>query len=88
MEPAAPAQYILITQCLQNDFFLNLDCQLSLPDSAVSKLLLDSESGASLHTEGHRRVLSESELRRSPLARFLDATVGSRTRGHGDGFCI
>ncbi|MYX61217.1 hypothetical protein GTZ89_37655 [Streptomyces sp. SID8382] len=85
MEPAAPAQYVLITQCLQNDFFLNLDCQLSLPDSAVSKLLLDSESGASLHTEGHRRVLSESELRRSPLARFLDATVGSRTRGHGDG---
>ncbi|OPF74677.1 hypothetical protein VT50_0226380 [Streptomyces antioxidans] len=85
MEPSAPSQYVLITQCLQNDFFLNLDCQLSLPDSAVSKLLLDSESGASLRTEGHRRVLSEAELRRSPLARFLDATVGSRTRGHGDG---
>ncbi|MEU7270851.1 hypothetical protein [Streptomyces asiaticus] len=85
MEPTAPSQYILITQCLQNDFFLNLDCQLSLPDSAVSKLLLDSESGASLRTEGHRRVLSEAELRRSPLARFLDATVGSRMRGHGDG---
>ncbi|WP_413811836.1 hypothetical protein [Streptomyces sp. OE57] len=85
MEPTAPSQYILITQCLQNDFFLNLDCQLSLPDSAVSKLLLDSESGASLRTEGHRRVLSEAELGRSPLARFLDATVGSRMRGHGDG---
>ncbi|WP_030824389.1 hypothetical protein [Streptomyces hygroscopicus] len=85
MEPAAPAQYVLITQCLQNDFFLNLDCQLSLPDSAVSKLLLDSESGAALRTEGHRRVLTEAELRRSPLARFLDATVGSRVRGHGDG---
>ncbi|GAA0923318.1 hypothetical protein GCM10009574_056870 [Streptomyces asiaticus] len=85
MEPTAPSQYVLITQCLQNDFFLNLDCQLSLPDSAVSKLLLDSESGASLRTEGHRRVLSEAELLRSPLARFLDATVGSRMRGHGDG---
>ncbi|GAA2339248.1 hypothetical protein [Streptomyces violaceusniger] len=85
MEPTAPSQYVLITQCLQNDFFLNLDCQLSLPDSAVSKLLLDSESGASLRAEGHRRVLSEAELRRSPLARFLDATVGSRMRGHGDG---
>ncbi|MCQ8191395.1 hypothetical protein [Streptomyces rugosispiralis] len=85
MEPTAPSQYILITQCLQNDFFLNLDCQLSLPDGAVSKLLLDSESGASLRTEGHRRALSAAELRRSPLARFLDATVGSRTRGHGDG---
>ncbi|NUS83546.1 MAG: hypothetical protein HOY75_12555 [Streptomyces sp.] len=90
MEPAgegqyAPEQYILITQCLQNDFFLNLDCQLSLPESAVSKLLLDSEGGEALRTEGHRRVLPEAELRHSPLARFLDATIGSRMRGHGDG---
>ncbi|WP_086860779.1 hypothetical protein [Streptomyces milbemycinicus] len=85
MEPAGEGQYILITQCLQNDFFLNLDCQLSLPESAVSKLLLDSEGGEALRTEGHRRVLPEAELRHSPLARFLDATVGSRMRGHGDG---
>ncbi|MGW3563806.1 hypothetical protein ACWDSL_07885 [Streptomyces sp. NPDC000941] len=85
MEPAGEEQYILITQCLQNDFFLNLDCQLSLPESAVSKLLLDSEGGEALRTEGHRRVLPEAELRHSPLARFLDATVGSRMRGHGDG---
>ncbi|MES4902516.1 MULTISPECIES: hypothetical protein [unclassified Streptomyces] len=85
MEPAGEEQYILITQCLQNDFFLNLDCQLSLPESAVSKLLLDCEGGDTLRTEGHRRVLPEAELRHSPLARFLDATVGSRTRGHGDG---
>ncbi|MGY0060216.1 hypothetical protein ACWY4P_27345 [Streptomyces sp. LZ34] len=85
MEPAGAEQYILITQCLQNDFFLNLDCQLSLPESAVSKLLLDSEGGETFRTEGHRRVLPEAELRHSPLARFLDATVGSRMRGHGDG---
>ncbi|MDX3228440.1 hypothetical protein [Streptomyces sp. ME19-01-6] len=85
MEPAGEEQYILITQCLQNDFFLNLDCQLSLPESAVSKLLLDSEGGETLRTEGHRRVLPETESRHSPLARFLDATVGSRMRGHGDG---
>ncbi|MDT0546524.1 MULTISPECIES: hypothetical protein [Streptomyces] len=85
MEPAGEEQYILITQCLQNDFFLNLDCQLSLPESAVSKLLLDSEGGDALRTEGHRRVLPEAELNRSPLARFLDATVGSRVRGHGEG---
>ncbi|MFI2210550.1 hypothetical protein [Streptomyces sp. NPDC020141] len=83
-EPPAP-RYILITQCLQNDLFLNLDCQLSLPDSAVSKLLLDAESGDTLRTEGHRRTLTRAQLARSPLARFLDATVGSRTRGHGDG---
>ncbi|MEU0810564.1 hypothetical protein [Streptomyces sp. NPDC005970] len=85
MEPAGEEQYILITQCLQNDFFLNLDCQLSLPESAVSKLLLDSEGGDALRTEGHRRVLPEAELSRSPLARFLDATVGSRVRGYGEG---
>ncbi|MCP9211380.1 hypothetical protein [Streptomyces cucumeris] len=91
MEPRAQRpgesapQYILITQCLQNDLFLNLDCQLCLPESAASKLLLDSENGTGFRTEGHRRVLSAGQIHHSPLARFLQATVGSRTRGHGDG---
>ncbi len=78
-------RYILITQCLQNDFFLNLNCPLSLPDAAVAKLLADPDGSEGFGTDGHRRTLSGTELARSSLARFLNATVGSRLRGHGDG---
>ncbi|GGZ56310.1 hypothetical protein GCM10010387_57900 [Streptomyces inusitatus] len=77
----APPHYILITQCLQNDFFLNPECGLALPDGAVSKLLLGGDGT----TAPLRGPLTRAQLARSPLARFLDATVGSRTRGRGDG---
>jgi hypothetical protein len=33
-------RYVLVTQCLQNDFFLNRECRLSLPDEAVKTMLL------------------------------------------------
>lgn len=82
---AAPPSYILITQCLQNDFFLNLDCHLGLPDGAVAKFLADPDGTEGFTTDGHRRTVSAAELGRSPLARFLDATVGTRLRGHGEG---
>ena len=44
-EPAAPkttgqARYVLITECLQNDFFLNPECRLYLSDAEVKKLLV------------------------------------------------
>ena len=31
--------YILITQCLQNDFFINKECRLCLPDDEVERML-------------------------------------------------
>ena len=33
-------RYVLITQCLQNDFFLNAECRLKLPDTIVPQMLL------------------------------------------------
>ena len=44
-DPAAPTteketRYILITECLQNDFFLNPECRLFLQDGAVRQLLV------------------------------------------------
>ena len=33
-------RYILITECLQNDLFLNPECRLFLRDDAVRKLLV------------------------------------------------
>ena len=34
------ARFVLITQCIQNDFFLNEDCRLRLPDTIVPTMLL------------------------------------------------
>ena len=74
---------ILITQCLQNDLFLNPDCRLYLSDSAVKQLLVAKRS----HDEdvfetkdGHRRVKPRL-LREGPLSLFLEATIGERLEG-------
>jgi hypothetical protein len=84
-DPAAPkttgkARYVLITECLQNDFFLNPDCRLYLSDAEVKKMLVAKEShdGEVFETkDGHRRV-KERLLRDGPLSVFLDATIGKR----------
>jgi nicotinamidase-related amidase len=78
---AGKTQYLLITQCLQNDFFLNEDCQLSLPEAAAARLLLDADDEEGFKVIGHRRQLSERSRRSSPLSQFLDAVVGSRIEG-------
>ncbi len=74
---------ILITECLQNDFFFNPDCRLYLSDVEVRKMLVAKRR----HDEevfevagGHRRVKHEL-LREGPLGRFLEATVGARLDG-------
>lgn len=84
-DPAAPkksgkARYVLITECLQNDFFLNPDCRLYLSDAEVKKMLVAKEShdGEVFETkDGHRRV-KERLLREGPLSVFLEATIGNR----------
>jgi hypothetical protein len=73
-----------LTECLQNDFFLNRECRLFLPDVAVKTMLLgkrrfDHDLGA-----GSRRTIPAADLRAGPLGLFFEATVGSRRRG-GDG---
>ncbi|HTZ27616.1 MAG TPA: hypothetical protein VMC83_26700 [Streptosporangiaceae bacterium] len=75
--------HILITQCLQNDFFLNLNCRLSLPKDAVSKLLIHPESEKTFSETKSRRKIDEGTLRKGPLGRLLQATVGQRLRGQG-----
>ena len=77
--------HILITQCLQNDFFLNLNCRLSLPKDAVSKLLIHPESEKTFSETKSRRALDSGTLHRGPLARLLQATVGQRLDGSGQG---
>jgi nicotinamidase-related amidase len=79
--PGGGEIYILITQCLQNDFFLNLNCRLSLPTDAVSKLLIHPMSEKTFSESKSRRKIDATTLRKGPLGRLLQATVGQRLGG-------
>jgi nicotinamidase-related amidase len=83
--PGGGEIYILITQCLQNDFFLNLNCRLSLPTDAVSKLLIHPMSEKTFDERKSRRKIDAGTLRKGPLGRLLRATVGHRLRGENEG---
>jgi hypothetical protein len=79
-ESSVGTRYVLITQCLQNDLFLNRECRLSLPDTAVRTTLLgrrhfDRELGT-----GSRRKIDAKELKAGPLGLFLEATIGRRRK--------
>jgi hypothetical protein len=77
----AEPRFVLITQCLQNDFFLNTECRLRLPDQVVNAMLLGNRSG------DLRRAGNGPDRRRAALIRdgslgtFLDAVVGRRFDG-------
>jgi nicotinamidase-related amidase len=83
--PGGGEIYILITQCLQNDFFLNLNCRLSLPQDAVGKLLIHPMSEKTFDERTSRRKIDAETLRKGPLGRLLEATVAHRLRGEGEG---
>src|SRR5688500_18723072 len=77
-------RFVLLTQCLQNDFFLNRECRLFLPDHAVRTMLLGKRNfDKELGTASRRRVTS-NELAAGPLGLLLEATIGRR-RGEQDG---
>jgi len=84
MAVGEPVQ-VLITQCLQNDFLLNLNCRLHLPDAAAGKLLIHPDSGREFTRRHGRRLLDARTQRAGPLGRLLTATVGERLAGGGRG---
>ncbi len=77
-------RYVLITQCLQNDFFLNRECRLFLPDQAVRSMLLGKKHFDFDTRGGSRRRMPREVLEAGPLGLFLEATIGRRRRGEGD----
>jgi hypothetical protein len=87
--PAAPGEdrsrRILVTQCLQNDLFLNSDCRLYLSDAAVKQLLVAKRSHdeEAFEVKDGRRRVKPRLLREGPLGQFLEATIGERLQGHG-----
>lgn len=80
-------RYVLLTQCLQNDFFLNRECRLFLPDHAARTMLLGKRGfDRDLGTASRRRI-SSADLAAGPLGLFLEATIGRRKRDE-DGDCV
>jgi hypothetical protein len=77
---ADEARYVLITECLQNDFVLNAQCRLALPEPVVRSVLLGREAARVKASEGVRRFPAKA-VAEGPLAQFLDDTIGSRLRG-------
>jgi nicotinamidase-related amidase len=81
--PDGQEMYVLVTQCLQNDFFLNLNCRLVLPPDAAEKLLVHPDSERGFTERKSRRSIEEKTLQGGPLGRLLKATVSGRLSGEG-----
>jgi len=74
-------RYILITECLQNDFFLNPECRLYLGDPEVKKLLIASRShDFGFDVRQGRRAIPDRLLREGPLGLFLESVIGTRLK--------
>jgi hypothetical protein len=73
-------RYVLITECLQNDFVLNAQCRLALPEAVARSVLLGRESARVTASKGIRRFPAEA-VEDGPFGQFLDETIGSRMRG-------
>jgi hypothetical protein len=70
------SRYVLITQCLQNDFFLNDGCRLKLPETIVPQMLVGN-CDFDLRAGGNGPDTARAEaIRKGPLGIFLAATVG------------
>jgi hypothetical protein len=79
------ARYILITQCLQNDYFFNSQCELCLPLEAFRKLLIGKnyekdDLTAEDNSQYARVTLAKQDLDKGPLGLFLKG-VTSRRKG-------
>lgn len=73
-------RFVLITECLQNDFFLNNVSPVVLPEAARRMLLL-SRRDFDLSLAGPRVSLNPEHLRQGPLGVFFELTIQRRRRG-------
>ena len=86
MESKQKNTYILITQCLQNAFFLDDENRLCLPREVAVRVLVGEQDiedisivGQPDDTTNHRKI-SANQLRGGPLYRFLDAATADSQR--------
>ncbi len=77
--------HILITQCLQNGFFLAEGGSLCLPKDVVRRMLVGDQAGFSneeIVIQNNRRVFPPERLKAGPLHQFFEAVTGSSQRTH------
>jgi len=78
-------RYVLLTECLQNDFLLNRECRLYLGDKAALGMLV-GRSAKTPPPGGGRLKVSREDIERGPLGVFLEAVIDRRRRrADGDG---
>ena len=74
-------RFVLITECFQNDFFLNDACQLKLPETVVPQMLIGNDD-FDLRAGGNGADKERAKaIEKGPLGIFLDATVGRALAG-------
>jgi hypothetical protein len=73
-------RYILITQCLQNDFFLNASDRLCLPIEEVKRVLIGcaSESDKKILVKDGQYILPTGYPKNGPLGMFLKTLINER----------
>jgi hypothetical protein len=76
------ARYVLITECLQNDFLLNRECRLYIGDEAARTLLIGRDGALPDRREARLKLDRPAA---GPLGAFLNGTVGLRLAGKGAG---
>jgi hypothetical protein len=82
----AGARFLLITDCLQNDFFLNNVSPVALPEATRRAILLGRRNFDLSFRDGDQLRAGEKDLEQGPLGIFLRSTIGRRLAGEvGDG---
>jgi hypothetical protein len=77
-------RYILLTECLQNDFFLNRECRLYLGDHAALRMLVGRNAKVPARGGG-RLPVSRKGIEEGPLGAFLNAVFDQRRAGNSRG---
>lgn len=83
--PSSDTIHILITQCLQNGFFLAEGGSLCLPKDVVRRMLVGDQEGFSnedIVIQHNRRVFPSERLKAGPLYQFFQAVTGDSQRTH------
>src|SRR5215471_11425268 len=78
--PAGTTRYVLLTQCLQNDFFLNRDCSIYLGDQSSAAMLLGPSRSWSVGYMQGQIPVNDEQLRPGPLGSFFETALGRRLR--------
>jgi hypothetical protein len=79
--PIESARFVLITECLQNDFSLNTVSPVALPEATRRAILLGRRNFDLSFHHGDQLRVAAKHLEQGPLGIFLGSTIGRRRTG-------